>query len=332
MIISRTPFRISLLGGGTDYPSWYEKHGGAVLGTTIDKYCYIFVRKLPPFFPHKHRVVYSQIELVRDHRELVHPSVRAALMEYASEFSDGIEVQHMGDLPARSGLGSSSSFTVGLLNALNALRGKMTSPDELASEAIRLEQQVIKESVGSQDQVWAAMGGLGTITFHQTGKFELKPLIIGNERVKALNDCMMLFYSGQSRFASAVAAEQIENLAKRERQLHQMREFVDEGVKILQLANRPLDDLGRLLHESWKLKKELAAGVTTSKVDEIYEAGMASGAVGGKLLGAGGGGFVLLFARPECHDEIRKRLKGLIEVSAKINSPGSAIVLYAPDR
>ena len=250
MIISRTPYRISLLGGGTDYPSWYEKHGGAVLGTTIDKYCYIFVRKLPPFFPHKHRVVYSQIELVRDHRELVHPSVRAALMEYASEFSDGIEVQHMGDLPARSGLGSSSSFTVGLLNALNALRGKMTSPDELASEAIRLEQQVIKESVGSQDQVWAAMGGLGTITFHQTGKFELKPLIIGNERVKALNDCMMLFYSGQSRFASAVAAEQIENLAKRERQLHQMREFVDEGVKILQLANRPLDDLGRLLHRS----------------------------------------------------------------------------------
>ena len=308
MIISRTPYRISLLGGGTDYPSWYEKYGGAVLGTTIDKYCYLFVRKLPPFFPHKHRVVYSQIELVRDHRELVHPSVRAALMELSSELSVGIEVQHMGDLPARSGLGSSSSFTVGLLNALNALRGKMTAPHELAREAIRIEQHVIKESVGSQDQVWAAIGGLGTITFQPSGDFELTPLIIASERVKALNDCMMLFYSGQSRFASAVAAEKIENLAKRERQLHRMREFVDEGVQILQQANRPLDDLGRLLHESWKLKKELASGVTTSKVDEIYEAGIAGGAVGGKLLGAGGGGFVLLFARPECHGEIRQRL------------------------
>jgi D-glycero-alpha-D-manno-heptose-7-phosphate kinase len=332
MIISRTPFRISLLGGGTDYPSWYEKHGGAVLGTTIDKYCYIFVRKLPPFFSHKHRVVYSQIELVRDYREVMHPAVRAVLLEYANESQDGIEIQHMGDLPARSGLGSSSSFTVGLLNALNALRGKMTTPHELASEAIRIEQQVIKESVGSQDQIWAAMGGLGSITFHTTGKFELTPLIVSNERVKALNDCMMLFYSGQSRFASTVAAAKIENLPKREKQLHQMREFVDEGAKILQQANRPLDDLGRLLHESWKLKKELAPGVTTSKVDEIYEAGMAGGAVGGKLLGAGGGGFVLLFARPECHGEIRKRLKGLIEVSAKINSAGSAIVLYAPER
>src|SRR5690349_1537518 len=332
MIISRTPFRISLLGGGTDYPSWYEKHGGAVLGTTIDKYCYLFVRKLPPFFPHNDRVVYSQIEQVRDHRELVHPSVRAALMELSSELSVGIEVQHMGDLPARSGLGSSSSFTVGLLNALNALRGKMTAPHELAREAIRIEQHVIKESVGSQDQVWAAIGGLGTITFQPSGDFELTPLIIASERVKALNDCMMLFYSGQSRFASAVAAEKIENLAKRERQLHRMREFVDEGVQILQQANRPLDELGRLLHESWRLKKELAAGVTTSKVDEIYEAGIAGGAVGGKLLGAGGGGFVLLFARPECHAEIRQRLKGLIEVSAKINSPGSTIVLYSPDR
>jgi D-glycero-alpha-D-manno-heptose-7-phosphate kinase len=219
-----------------------------------------------------------------------------------------------------------------LLNALNALRGKMTAPHELAREAIRIEQHVIKESVGSQDQVWAAIGGLGTITFQPSGDFELTPLIIASERVKALNDCMMLFYSGQSRFASAVAAEKIENLAKRERQLHRMREFVDEGVQILQQANRPLDDLGRLLHESWKLKKELASGVTTSKVDEIYEAGIAGGAVGGKLLGAGGGGFVLLFARPECHGEIRQRLKGLIEVSAKINSPGSTIVLYSPDR
>ena len=163
MIISRTPYRISLLGGGTDYPSWYEKHGGAVLGTTIDKYCYIFVRKLPPFFPHKHRVVYSQIELVRDHRELVHPSVRAALMEYASEFSDGIEVQHMGDLPARSGLGSSSSFTVGLLNALNALRGKMTSPDELASEAIRLEQA---SDQGERRQPGPGVGGDGRAGNH----------------------------------------------------------------------------------------------------------------------------------------------------------------------
>jgi D-glycero-alpha-D-manno-heptose-7-phosphate kinase len=208
----------------------------------------------------------------------------------------------------------------------------MTPPYELASEAIRIEQHVIKESVGSQDQVWAAMGGLGFITFHPTGKFELTPLIISNERVRALNDCMMLFYSGQSRFASEVATEKIENLPRRERQLHRMRELVDEGVKILQQPNRSLDDLGRLLHESWRLKKELASGVTNSRVDAIYETGMAGGAVGGKLLGAGGGGFVLLFARPECHGAIRQRLKGLIEVRAKIDSPGSTIVLFAPDR
>jgi D-glycero-alpha-D-manno-heptose-7-phosphate kinase len=176
------------------------------------------------------------------------------------------------------------------------------------------------------------LGGLGCITFYPTGKFELTPLIISNERVKALNDCIMLFYSGQSRFASAVAAEKIENLAKREGQLHRMRELVDEGVKILQQPNRSLDDLGRLLHESWRLKKELASSVTNSRVDEIYQAGLSGGAVGGKLLGAGGGGFVLLFARPECHEAIRQRLKGLIEVRAKIDSSGSTIVLYAPDR
>lgn len=332
MIISRTPYRISFLGGGTDYPPWYEKHGGAVLGTTIDKYCYIFIRELPPFFAHKHRVAYSQIELVRDYREIVHPAVRAVLQETGHDQQQGLEIQHMGDLPARSGLGSSSSFTVGLLNAIAALNGRMSSPEQLAKEAIRIEQSVMKENVGSQDQVWAAMGGLGTITFHTNGGFDYRPLIMTSERLEALNNCMMLFYSGQSRFASKVAKEKIDNLSKREAQLHTMREFVDEGEAILQKPNRSLDDLGRLLHESWKLKKQLSSGVTTSRVDEIYEAGRDAGAIGGKLLGAGGGGFVLFYARPEVQGEIRWRLKDLTEVKININSQGSTIVLYNPPR
>lgn len=332
MIISRTPYRISFLGGGTDYPGWYEKHGGAVLGTTIDKYCYIFIRELPPFFAHKHRVAYSQIELVRDYREIVHPAVRAVLQETGQESNLGLEIQHMGDLPARSGLGSSSSFTVGLLNAVAALGGRMTSPEELAKEAIRIEQKVMKENVGSQDQVWAALGGLGTITFHTSGGFDYRPVIMSSERLAAFNSCLMMFYSGQSRFASSVAAEKIENLSKREAQLHTMRTFVEEGEAVLQKPSRSLDDLGRLMHESWKLKKQLSSSVTTSRVDEIYETGIDAGAIGGKLLGAGGGGFVLFYARPEVQGEVRRRLKGLTEVKANINSQGSTIVLYSPTR
>jgi D-glycero-alpha-D-manno-heptose-7-phosphate kinase len=332
VIITRTPFRVSLMGGGTDYPTWYREHGGAVLGFTIDKYCYIFVRRLPPFFTHKHRIVYSQIELVRAVEEINHPAVRAVMSECSRELSGGLEIQHMGDLPARSGLGSSSSFTVGLINALHAMRGKMISPKALADEAIRIEQEVMKEAVGSQDQVWAAFGGLAKINFPPTGDIQYTPLVMSRERAERLNGSLMLFFTGLSRFASSVAAEQISNMNEKEKQLRAMRRMVDECADILQLDYRNLDDLGSLLDEAWQIKRQLASKVSSSTIDEIYAAGIEAGALGGKLLGAGGGGFMLFYVPPHAQPQIRERLRDFIEVNFTINSPGSSVVLYEPDR
>jgi D-glycero-alpha-D-manno-heptose-7-phosphate kinase len=328
VIVTRTPFRISLFGGGTDYPQWYREHGGAVLGFAIDKYCYIFIRRLPPFFSHKHRIVYSQIELPRDIEEIRHPAVRAVMSEMAGDIDGGLEIQHMGDLPARSGLGSSSSFTVGLINAIHAAKGRLVGPKTLAVEAIRIEQEVIREAVGSQDQVWAACGGLGTVAFHISGDFHFTPLVMAQARQRALSDCLMLFFTGQSRFAASVASEKIKSLSSKARELDLMRQMVDEGVAILQQGNRSLDELGKLLHEGWKLKRGLASSVSNDEIDDIYTAGIEAGAVGGKLLGAGGGGFMLFYARPECHAEIRRRLKGLVEIDFEIGSPGSAVIQY----
>src|SRR5215207_6731311 len=209
MIISRTPFRISLLGGGTDYPGWYRHHGGAVLGTTINKFCYISMRTLPPFFEHRHRIVYSRIELPQTVDEIQHPAVKAVLLEEGIQ--TGVEVQHHGDLPARSGMGSSSSFTVGLLNTIRAYNGLMSSSEWLAKEAIRIEQDVIRESVGSQDQIWAAYGGTNVITFHPSGTFHVTPIVMPEERRDELQDHMLLFFTGFSRTASLVARKQIDN-------------------------------------------------------------------------------------------------------------------------
>ncbi len=331
MIISRTPFRVSLLGGGTDYPAWYHRHGGAVLGTAINKYCYISIRHLPPFFSHRHRIVYSQIELVRELEEIVHPAVRGVMSDMSDCIDGGVEIQHAGDLPARSGLGSSSSFTVGLINVIHALKGRMVSSRELAEDAIRIEQHVIKEDVGSQDQIWAAFGGLNHITFERNNSFRVAPLIMSQERIDALNASMLLFFTGFSRFSGSIAAKQIANLSAREAHLRAMADMVDDGAGLLQNADRDLDALGKLLHESWQLKRELADTVSNDQIDEIYEAGKAGGAIGGKILGAGGGGFMLFYAPPQTHDEIRARLSSLIEVSFKINSSGSSIVHYEPN-
>jgi D-glycero-alpha-D-manno-heptose-7-phosphate kinase len=329
VIISRTPFRMSFFGGGTDYPAWYEVHGGAVLGTTINKYCYISIRYLPPFFEHKHRVVYSRIELCADASEIEHPSVRACVTEMGVDH--GLEIQHAGDLPARSGLGSSSSFTVGLLNALHALQGRMIASQELAEEAIRIEQHVIKEKVGSQDQVWAAFGGMNRIDFLPSNGFHVTPLIMKRERLAALSDNILLFFTGFSRNAETIARRKIENLNARDNHLKTMRSIVDEAEAILQSPDRSLDDFGKLLHESWQLKRELADGVSNPEIDALYEAGREGGALGGKLLGAGGGGFMIFYARPEHHAAIRDRLESLIEVSFEMNSPGSKIVLCEPN-
>ena len=258
MIVSRTPYRLSLFGGGTDYPKWYLKNGGAVIGTAIDKYCYISIRHLPPFFEHRYRIVWSRIELVKDVLEIDHPAVRAVLLDQKER--DGLEVHHDGDLPARSGLGSSSAFTVGLLNAIKALRGKMISKDELAREAIRIEQDVIREPVGSQDQIWAAYGGLNRIDFRTDGTFEVTPLILSSARREELEGSLMLFFTGLSRFSSSMASRQIANMDAKERNLRRMREMVDEAHAIITSPARPMLEIGALMRDAWQLKRDLAEG------------------------------------------------------------------------
>jgi len=329
LIVSRTPYRLSLFGGGTDYPKWFQRHGGAVIGTAIDKYCNISLRRLPPFFAHRYRVVWSRIELVNDLLEIEHPAVRAVLLDQKEK--RGLEIHHDGDLPARSGLGSSSAFTVGLLNALYALRGQMISKHKLASEAIRIEQQVIREPVGSQDQIWAAYGGVNRIDFRTDGSFDVTPLVLTRDRRDELESSLVLFFTGLSRYAMTVATKQIANMDAKERNLHRMREMVDEAQAIIASTNRPMRELGMLMNDAWRLKRELADGVSTPEIDAIYEAGMSAGAVGGKLLGAGGGGFVAFVVAPEKRQALREKLKDLIEVDVKVAAPGSRIVVYEPD-
>ena len=329
MIITRTPFRISFFGGGTDYPAWYRQHGGAVLATTINKYCYITCRRLPPFFSHKHRIVYSRIENVHHNDEIEHPAVRAVL-NWAS-ISEGLEIHHDGDLPARSGLGSSSAFTVGLVHAMYGLRGHMASRDVLAKDAIHIEQNIIGENVGSQDQVSAAYGGLNKIEFQCDDSFNVAPVMLSSQRRKDLHDHLMLCFTGFSRIADEIAKSKIENLKAREPQVRRMREMVDEGIAILSDGQTDISEFGKLLAESWALKRGLSNRVSTTEIDDIYEAAMAAGAVGGKILGAGGGGFMLLFARPEDQPAIRERLKGLVHVSFNFDESGSRVVLYQPN-
>lgn len=329
MIITRTPYRISFFGGGTDYPTWFRDHGGSVLATTIDKYCYISCRKLPQFFEHKHRIVYSQIENVREISEIEHPAVRAVLDW--KEVSDGLEVHHDGDLPARSGLGSSSSFTVGLLHALSAMDGKWSSKKELATSAIHVEQNVIGENVGSQDQISAAYGGFNRIDLHQDDSFTVEPVIFSDGRKSLLESHLMLCFTGFSRIASEIAKSKIDNLKSRKNELFKMRELVDEGIDILQNGGRSIEEFGRLLDIGWQYKRSLSEKVSSPEIDRLYECAIKAGATGGKILGAGGGGFLLLFAHPERQKGIREALNSLIHVPFKFENSGSRVVLYEPN-
>lgn len=328
MIISRTPFRVSFFGGGTDYPKWFQEHGGVVLSTSIDKYCYITCRYLPQFFEHNYRIVYSKIENVRTIDEIVHPAVRAVLGYYHCE--KGLEIHHDGDLPARSGLGSSSSFTVGLINAVMALNGSYISKEELAAQAIDIEQNVIRESVGSQDQISAAFGGFNRIEFLRDGSFQVTPIILRKDRLHELQDSLMLYFTGLSRNAPEIAQSKIENFKNREAELLRMKAMVDEAITLLQ-GNGPIADFGRLLHESWQYKRTLSTKVTTPEVDAIFDIAMANGAIGGKLLGAGGGGFVLLVVPPEQQAQVREKLQHLVNVPFRFENSGSRIVLYQPN-
>jgi D-glycero-alpha-D-manno-heptose-7-phosphate kinase len=329
MIITRTPFRISFFGGGTDYPAWYGENGGAVFSATIDKYCYITCRHLPPFFEHRHRIVYSRIESVRSVEEIEHPSVRACL-KYAGA-DQGFEIHHDGDLPARSGLGSSSSFTVGLLNALRGISGRMSSKERLASEAIFVEQKLIGENVGSQDQIAAAYGGLNKIEFHKNGAFSVDPVLLTNSRRIELNQHLMLFFTGKTRIASTIAESKIKNLNNHRSELTSMRLMVDQAISILHNQSEAISKFGELLHESWMLKRALSKSVSTDEIDGIYARARQAGATGGKLLGAGGGGFLMLFAPPDRHTAIRNALKNLIYVPFSFEDSGSRVVLYQPN-
>lgn len=325
MIISRTPYRVSFFGGGTDYPDWYRENGGAVLATTIDKYCYISCRYLPPFFEHKNRIVYSQIELVNDLEEIRHPSVREALKHL--DIKQGVEIHHDGDLPSRSGLGSSSTFTVGLLHALYALKGMMPSKTQLAQDAIYIEQQRIRENVGSQDQVMAAVGGFNRIDFSEEG-FRIKPITIDQEKLKLFQSHLVLFFTGISRTASHIAGEQIKQIPKKKLELTEMYKMVDEGIKLLN-SNSGLEDFGRMLHESWKLKRSLTEKVSTMYIDYIYDKALQAGATGGKILGAGGGGFILFFIKPELQEGLKAALPGLLNIPFRFETGGSQIIYYS---
>jgi D-glycero-alpha-D-manno-heptose-7-phosphate kinase len=329
VIISRTPFRVSFFGGGTDYPEWYREHGGAVLATTIDKYCYISIRELPPFFDHRFRVVYSIVENVREISEIQHPAVRGVL-EWLKVVK-GLEIHHDGDLPARSGLGSSSAFTVGLLNAVHALDGRHVSKESLASEAIHVEHCVLHEHVGLQDQISAAFGGFNHIALAHNGTYSVSPMVLPRARLEALQNHLLLVFTGISRTADAVAETIVGNLKNKSSDMRTMQQMVDHAIEILSSPGTDLVEFGRLMRQAWTLKRSLSDRVTNATVDHLLDAAISAGAIGGKLLGAGGGGFMLLFVRPEEHAQVRAALGKLISVPFKFEMSGSRIALYQPD-
>lgn len=329
MIISRTPHRISFFGGGTDYPSWYRENGGKVLGAAIDKYCYISCRELPPFFKHRHRIAYSKVETVNEMDEIQHPSVKETL-KYMN-IGYGLEIHHDGDIPARSGMGSSSAFTVGLLKALYAIEGRIISKESLYKEAIHIEQDLIKENVGSQDQVWAACGGLNTIEFMQNGSIVVKPIITEGERLKLFESKFMLFFTGISRNASEIAEEQIQNTSKNKAELKEMQRLVDEAEKILTSGNGDFTSFGRLLDSTWRLKRRLSKKISNDGIDEVYDTAIRNGAIGGKLLGAGGGGFILFYVEPEEQQRLKDALKGYLHIPFRFEFNGSEIIVYKPN-
>lgn len=327
MIISRTPYRVSFFGGGTDYPAWYREHGGAVLSAAIARYCYLTCRWLPPFFAHKSRVVYSIIEDVQRVEDIQHPAVRECLLELG--IRDGIEIHHDGDLPKMTGLGTSSSFTVGLLHALHALRGEFRSKLHLAQEAIHVERERCGDRVGSQDQVCAAFGGLNRIRFAPDDDVVVEPVALPAERLKEFQDSLLLFFTGFSRYSSEVVAEQLQNVPHKGKELSAMAAMVDEGHRIL-TADRDLDDFGRLLHEGWQLKRSLSSRVSTAEIDAMYATARKAGALGGKITGAGGGGFLLLYVEPDRQPAVRRALAHLLHVPFDLDHAGSQIIFSNP--
>ena len=329
MVITSTPLRISFFGGGTDYPVWYRQYGGAVLSTTINKSCYITCRRMPPFFEYHSRISYSRVENVLQNCAIEHPSVRGCLQFLG--ISEGVEIHHVADLPARTGLGTSSAFTVGLLLGLYALQDRMRDKHALAREAIYVEQELLQEAVGAQDQVSAAYGGFNRINFHTDGSIEVKHVLVAPSRLAELEQHLALYFTGFSRTASEIAQEQVRITPQRKRELDAMLELVGEAEAIVTSPGRSLDEFGCLLHEGWQIKRSLTQKITNADIDAIYEAGRSAGALGGKLLGAGGGGFMLFFVPPGRRQALRERLKKLLCVPFSFSNRGSHVVLYEPD-
>ena len=331
MIITQTPFRMSFFGGGTDMESFFIKHGGAVLSTTFDKYCYVNVRHLPRFFDYSTELSYSRTERVTSIEDIEHPAIRNAMKMLDMH---EIRLTYEADLPARSGLGTSSSFAVGMLNAFYALKGKYADKKKLADEAIYLERVLCEEAGGWQDQIAASFGGFNRINFNTDGTYDVLPVIISPERKKNLNDNLMMFFTGFTRFSSDVQkanAGTKETQEAKEKRYLEMLSLVDKAEQILTDKNTDLDDFGRLLDHTWKLKKQTGSAFSTNCIDALYEKGMQAGALGGKLLGAGGGGFLVFYVQPEYQEAVKEAMKELMYIPFRFEDGGTRVIHYTPE-
>lgn len=328
MIITKTPFRMSFFGGGTDMEDYFREYGGAVLSTTFDKYCYVNVRHLPRFFEYSTELSYSKTERVTDVNSIQHPAIRNAMKMLDMH---EIRLTYEADLPARSGLGTSSSFAVGMLNAFYALKGKYADKKRLADDAIYLERELCQETGGWQDQIAASFGGFNRINFGPDG-YEVLPIIISPERKEQLNNNLLMFFTGFTRFSSDVQkANTIGKKEDKEKQLKEMYELVDEAEKILVNKERDLDDFGRLLDVTWRLKRQTGAAVSTDSIDGLYAKGMEAGALGGKLLGAGGGGFLVFYVQPEKQEAVKEAMRDLMYIPFKFENGGTRVIHYSPE-
>lgn len=327
MIITRTPFRMSFLGGGTDYPPFFLEHGGSVISTTFDKYCYVTVRHLPHFFEYRNQVTYGKIERVVDVDEIEHPAVRNA-MKMLDMYD--LRIVYEADLPARSGLGSSSSFAVGMLSGFYALKGKYAGTERLTKEAIYLERELCAESGGWQDQIAVAYGGLNRIDFKRDGEFSVRPLIMPKERKNLFNNHIMLFFTGFTRISGDLAIAQSRSVQEKKRELLEILSLVDDGERILE-SKEDIREFGRLLDYTWRLKRGLTNCVSNDSIDIIYQKALDAGAIGGKLMGAGGGGFFMLFVEPEKQPAVRAALHDLLYVPFRFEDSGTSILYYNPE-
>ena len=325
MITSRTPYRISFFGGGTDYPDWYLNHGGSVFSSTIDKFCYISAKFSTNVMDTRHKIVWSHIENVQSFNDILHPVVREGLKYLNFDNNQGIEIYHSGDLPARTGIGTSSSFSVGLINALSNLNNKPLDKHHLALKAIELEQKILNETVGSQDQIAASYGGFNKIVFNTNGNIIVNSINIDHKTINLLNSNISLYYSGTriGRNSSDIVSDMLINIDSKYGLLKELESYVDIGINLL--TKNDFMEFGKLIHESWKIKKSLGSKITNSEIDEIYDIGIKNGAYGGKILGAGGSGFIMFIIPEEKKEKLKQKLTNCIEVSFKFENQGSII-------